>query len=124
MVRDWRAWHEEYDDPDSRLTRRLLVVQRYLSEALDRMPPGPIRAISVCAGEGRDLLGVLAVHPRAGDVTMNSDKLYMLMGCCPVAPWPAEEALLPADRDRRRRRAPGEVGSFAEIERRLYRALG
>ena len=27
-----------------------------------------MRAISVCAGQGTDLLGVLADHPRAGDV--------------------------------------------------------
>ena len=33
------------------------------------MPPGPIRVISMCAGEGRDLLGVLGDHPRRADVT-------------------------------------------------------
>ena len=32
------------------------------------MPPGKIRAVSMCAGDGRDLLGVLADHPRAGDL--------------------------------------------------------
>jgi hypothetical protein len=69
MGRDWRAWHGEYDDPDSRLARRLAVVQGLLRDALDEFPPGPIRAISVCAGEGRDLLGVLADHPRTADVT-------------------------------------------------------
>jgi hypothetical protein len=69
VSRDWQAWHREYDDPESRLSRRLAVVQGYIRDALDGMPPGSIRAISVCAGEGRDLLGVLAGHPRAGDVT-------------------------------------------------------
>jgi hypothetical protein len=68
MARDWREWHEEYEDPSSRLARRLRVVQAYIHDALDRMPPGPIRAVSACAGEGRDLLGVLAEHPRADDV--------------------------------------------------------
>jgi hypothetical protein len=24
---DWRAWHEDYENPDSALTRRLAVVQ-------------------------------------------------------------------------------------------------
>jgi hypothetical protein len=65
---DWREWHREYDQPQSRLTQRLRVVQGFIREALDRRPPGEIRAISVCAGEGRDLLGVLADHPRASDV--------------------------------------------------------
>ncbi len=69
MERDWQAWHREYDQPGSRLDRRLGAVQGCIREALDRMPPGPIRAISACAGEGRDLLGVLADHPRAKDVT-------------------------------------------------------
>lgn len=69
MARDWHSWHREYDDPGSRLSRRLAAVQQFIRAALDRMPAGPIRALSVCAGEGRDLLGVLADHPRAADVT-------------------------------------------------------
>jgi hypothetical protein len=32
------------------------------------MPKGPVRVLSLCAGEARDLLGVLADHPRAADV--------------------------------------------------------
>lgn len=35
----------------------------------DQAPPGPIRVISMCAGSGRDLIGVLADHPRRSDVT-------------------------------------------------------
>src|SRR5580700_6424312 len=31
--------------------------------------PGPIRVISVCAGQGRDLIGVLDRHPRRSQVT-------------------------------------------------------
>ena len=68
MERDWRAWHRDYDAPGSRLAQRLVVVQGLLRDAIDRLPPGPIRVISACAGEGRDLLGVLADHPRATDV--------------------------------------------------------
>jgi len=66
---DWRAWHEDYADPDSALGRRLAVVQAQVGAALDRSAPGPIRAISVCAGQGHDLIGVLAEHPRREDVT-------------------------------------------------------
>jgi hypothetical protein len=66
---DWRRWHEDYDDPDSALSRRLAAVQRHVRLALDRAPTGPLRAISLCAGQGRDLLDVLADHPRRDDVT-------------------------------------------------------
>jgi hypothetical protein len=68
MSRDWRKWHRGYDEPGSLLQRRLAVVQLCVRDALDEMPPGRIRVISMCAGEGRDLLGVLEDHPRAQDV--------------------------------------------------------
>jgi hypothetical protein len=67
--RDWYAWHDRYDDPDSSLCRRLLAVQERVRATLDRLPAGPVRAISLCAGQGRDLIGVLADHPRRHDVT-------------------------------------------------------
>jgi len=66
--RDWVAWHAAYDDPQSRLSRRLLVVQRRIGEALDAAPPGGVRVASLCAGDGRDLLGVLERHARAPEV--------------------------------------------------------
>jgi hypothetical protein len=67
MSRDWRAWHTAYD-ADTPLAQRLVIVQRAIADALDASPPGPIRVVSMCAGEGRDLLGVLREHERAGDV--------------------------------------------------------
>jgi hypothetical protein len=65
----WQAWHEPYDVPGSYLARRLAIVQQRLSSALDEAPSGPIRVVSMCAGQGRDLLGVLESHPRGPDVT-------------------------------------------------------
>jgi hypothetical protein len=65
---DWAAWHAPYDQPDSNLARRLRWVQRRIRIALDEAPPGPIRVLSLCAGQGRDLLEVLADHARQGDV--------------------------------------------------------
>jgi hypothetical protein len=67
--RKWVDWHRGYDDPGSQLSSRLRAVQRRIREALDAAPPGPVRAASLCAGDGRDLLGVLADHARAPDVT-------------------------------------------------------
>jgi hypothetical protein len=65
----WVAWHRPYDDPDSRLSARLAVVQSHIAQALTRCDPGPIRVVSVCAGQGRDLIEILVDHPRRPDVT-------------------------------------------------------
>lgn len=69
MGKNWVEWHADYDEPGSPLHRRLAVVQRRIRDALDEAAPGPIKVISMCAGQGRDLLGVLADHPRRADVT-------------------------------------------------------
>jgi hypothetical protein len=66
---DWSAWHAGYESPDSELGRRLALVQAQLRDVLERAVPGPIRVISVCAGQGHDLIGVLAEHPRRADVS-------------------------------------------------------
>lgn len=66
---DWVQWHESYANPDSTLSRRLAVVRERIAEALDRFAVGPIRVASMCAGDARDLLGVLESHPRARDVS-------------------------------------------------------
>jgi hypothetical protein len=66
-VRDWHAWHAAYDDPGAPLARRLQIVQAAIADWLDAVP-GDVRAISACAGQGRDLLGVLAARPDAGRV--------------------------------------------------------
>jgi hypothetical protein len=69
VSRDWVRWHDAYDDPGSGLSTRLALVQGYLSLALATAPAGTIRVVSLCAGQGRDVIGVLAVHPRKDDVT-------------------------------------------------------
>ncbi|MEU1813299.1 class I SAM-dependent methyltransferase [Micromonospora aurantiaca (nom. illeg.)] len=69
MTKDWYAWHSDYDQPESALARRLDEVRQRVSAALDAAPPGPLRALSLCAGQGRDLIPVLADHRRGGDVT-------------------------------------------------------
>ncbi|HEX3711998.1 MAG TPA: class I SAM-dependent methyltransferase family protein [Trebonia sp.] len=66
--RDWVEWHRDYDDPGSLLSRRLELVQGHLRAELDHAAAGDIRLISLCAGQGRDVIGVLAGHPRRDDV--------------------------------------------------------
>ena len=66
--RDWVEWHRDYDDPGSLLSRRLELVQGHLRTGLDRAPAGDVRLISLCAGQGRDVIGVLTGHPRRDDV--------------------------------------------------------
>jgi hypothetical protein len=65
---DWHEWHTAYDQPDNPLTRRLAIVRRCIRDVLDAAPPGPVRVVSMCTGDGRDLLGVLEDHPRRVDV--------------------------------------------------------
>ena len=69
VMKDWVAWHEAYDDPTSPLSTRLRVVRGHLSDALDAAPPGPVRLVSLCAGQGHDVLGVLPAHPRGPQVS-------------------------------------------------------
>jgi hypothetical protein len=64
----WQGWHSAYDDPVSSQSRRLEVVRGQLESALDDSPRGPIRLLSLCAGDGRDVLGVLPAHSRGADV--------------------------------------------------------
>lgn len=66
MATDWRRWHRAYDDSSSVQSRRLVVVRRRVGEALDALAPGARRVLSLCAGEGRDLLPELAARPGLG----------------------------------------------------------
>jgi enoyl-CoA hydratase/carnithine racemase len=65
---DWPAWHERYATSPA-LAARLSLVRARIAACLDACRPGPLRLLSVCAGDGRDVLGVLAGHARAPDVT-------------------------------------------------------
>jgi ubiquinone/menaquinone biosynthesis C-methylase UbiE len=65
---DWSAWHGKYDTADSWMARRLRTVRQQIRQALDDAPAGPLKVISLCAGDGRDLLHVLARHPRRHEV--------------------------------------------------------
>lgn len=66
---DWARWHDDYDDLSSPLSTRLAIVRAHLASAITAAPPGPVRLVSLCAGQGHDVLGVLPGHPRQDDVT-------------------------------------------------------
>jgi hypothetical protein len=61
-VTDWMAWHEAYDDPSSSLARRLGVVRRRLGAVLDAAAGERRQLLSLCAGDGRDVIPVLAAR--------------------------------------------------------------
>lgn len=58
MTRDWQTWHADYDEPGSPLERRLRIVQGHVRAWVAEGEPGR-RVVSACAGQGRDLAGVL-----------------------------------------------------------------
>jgi len=48
---------------------RLRCVQSHLSDAISQAPAGRVSLVSLCAGQGRDVIGALAHHPRRGEVS-------------------------------------------------------
>lgn len=61
------------------------------------------------------------IPPRAGNVSMNSEKLIRLLGGNPFHPWPCEEKFVPLSRDWHFQRNAEWSGSFALLTRVLYR---
>jgi hypothetical protein len=58
-MRDYLKWHDAYDDPTSDLSWRLRQVQAHIRSTLDQNQ-GHRTILSLCAGDGRDVLQVLA----------------------------------------------------------------
>jgi Putative methyltransferase len=87
-VKDWAAWHAAYDDPSSPLAARLERVRAHLRRALAAAPAGPVRLVSLCAGQGRDVIGVLPDHARRRDVSavlIESDERNVAEARCRAA---------------------------------------
>jgi dTDP-4-dehydrorhamnose reductase len=60
------------------------------------------------------------IPPRAGNVSMCSDKLCALFGQNPFRPWPVGEELFPSDRSWHFHRRSDKPGGFQDIVDRLY----
>jgi len=79
---DWSNWHNQYDTTAS-LQVRLRIVREQISIVLHACPPGPIRLVSLCAGDGRDLVGAVKKHPRRHDVVaflIDTDEESLMRG--------------------------------------------
>jgi hypothetical protein len=63
-LKNWYDWHRPYEDATSDLSHRLEVVQRDIEDWLDSRPEGDLTIVSLCAGQGRDVLGILRSRPR------------------------------------------------------------
>jgi hypothetical protein len=86
----WVAWHRQYADPRHALSRRLRDIQEQIGAYLDAAPPGALSVLSLCAGQGDDLLGALSTHPararvrahlvelEAGNVEIAHDRIVRL----------------------------------------------
>ena len=70
-MRDYVSWHDAYDDPASGLSWRLSRVRHHIAAALDRTAGRPVTAVSLCAGDGRDLIGVLSLREDASRVAVS-----------------------------------------------------
>jgi hypothetical protein len=68
-VPHWQAWHDEYADPSSSLSRRLIVVRSLLAGLLEEGEE-PVRLLNLCAGDGRDTIPVLAQSGRHVDACL------------------------------------------------------
>ena len=66
---DWVDWHAAYADPASDLSRRRRSVQHQIRQWLDARDDEHLRVVSACAGDGRDLLEVLAERSDRDRVT-------------------------------------------------------
>jgi hypothetical protein len=66
--RDWHAWHTDYENAESDLSRRLTVVQAEIRKVLPVAPTATFNVVSICAGQAHDIIGVLSEYPDADKV--------------------------------------------------------
>jgi hypothetical protein len=68
QIDNWSNWHNEYENENSELNARKRAVQAEVFALAAKCQPGPITIISICGGQGREVIGALEHHPRRADV--------------------------------------------------------
>jgi hypothetical protein len=106
-----QAWHAQYDDPTSWLTRRLQVVRARLDASLDSVDTARPRLLALCAGDARDVIPVLRSRPdgrRVAAVLVEGDEVLAerARAAAQVAGLPDLEV---------RRADAGDVRSFRDV---------
>jgi SAM-dependent methyltransferase len=66
---DWRVWHQDYDNPDSPVSHRLVEVRSRLTAELAARA-GQVRLLSLCSGDARDTIPVVAASDRVVRATL------------------------------------------------------
>jgi hypothetical protein len=74
--RDWHAWHTDYDNAGSDLSRRLKVVQAEIRKVLPVAPTAEFNVVSICAGQAHDIIGVLSEYPHTDKVKARLVELH------------------------------------------------
>jgi hypothetical protein len=59
VSRDWTRWHDDYERATP-LRRRLEIVKQHVSEVLRSGAARRLAVLSICSGDGRDVLGAFA----------------------------------------------------------------
>ena len=67
-VGEWNDWHDAYQDTTSELAGRMMAVRQHVAAIVADAPAGPVTVLSICGGQGRELIGALEDHPRKTDV--------------------------------------------------------
>jgi Putative methyltransferase len=60
---DWFAWHADYAEPRSPHSRRVQAVQTAIAQLLPADRPERWTVVSLCAGQGSDVIGALENYP-------------------------------------------------------------
>jgi SAM-dependent methyltransferase len=67
-VADWHEWQKGYDDAGAERAGRPRAVRALVAAVVDEAAAGLVTIVSICGGEGREVIGALEDHPRRGDV--------------------------------------------------------
>jgi hypothetical protein len=94
----WKVWSDWPQEAyrQQRYEQRLSKVREHFTECLDNAPRGPVRVLSLCAGDGRDVIGGLGSHPRRTDVTawlIESNRQSVALGVRQAASARLEKAV-------------------------------